>query len=339
MRVSALWALKHLITMSDTAIKIQAFEGLGKEFLTQILSGDSSNLHRLATANALGEKVNILNTEEPHMDIDTPMASSDEEPVEVSNSQRRTVRLKYSLSEDHTARLRPLRNAEQNIGVRARRDDIRIQHHALDFVRNMIAEPNAQGPELVDKVLGTIGSEKFFEILVSKLKPKASNASGFGATAGKRPTLTTPGGTTGNSATQNYIDQSQYNHPDVLQSAIFTLVHIANGKPYHRHLILCQQGLLSAMIPLYTHPDPKIRVACIWMASNILWVENSNDDSPAQERAKILRAAGIEEKCREATRDVDLDTRERAKSVVDCFAKLLDSGGKYTPGGSGNWDR
>lgn len=328
LRVSALWSLKHLITMSDANVKLSAFDGIGKEFFAQVLSAEGSSQHRLATANARGEKVDLLNDDEPGMDVDTPMASSDEESVEAGGPDRRGLRSKYFLAPEHVARLKPLRNAEQNAAVRARKDDVRIQHHALDFLRNMLADPNAQQPELVDKVLGDLGSEKFFEIIVGKLKPKAG-APGIGGPAGKRPTLTTPGGTTGNAGTQTYIDSSAYHHADILHPALFILVHVANGRPNHRNLVLSQQGLCTTILPLFAHPDAKVRVTCVWLAHNILWIDDVGDDQgPARERAQVMHSAGIFDKCEEACRDADMDTRERARAVVDMFTKLLGETGQ-----------
>jgi hypothetical protein len=345
LRVSALWALKHLITGSSNEIKLQAYEELGTGFLAQILSGDSSASPsgHLATPNALGEKVSLLNSvDEPAMDIDSSLASSDEDPGYVGSLQRQAIREKFRQTEEHASRLRPIRNAEQSPTIRQRRNDVRLQYHTLDFLRNMLAEPTAMQPEIVDHIMSTMGTARFFDVIVTKLKPRSGPQAygGYGSTAGKRPTLTTPGGKNGNAATQSYIDQGNYNPPDILHSALFILVHVANGRPSHRHLVLSQPQLLTTLLPLFAHPEPKVRVACVWLAHNVLWVEDSGDSSAARQRASELRVSGIEDKCRDATRDADLDTRERAKAVVEAFGKLLDGVPASTgPGRSGVWDR
>jgi hypothetical protein len=274
------------------------------------------------------------------MDVDSPIASSEDESGDVISVQRRTIRQQYSQTEDHAARLRPIRNAEQSPTIRARRDDVKIQHHTLDFLRNIIAEPTPQQPELVDHLLSTMGTTRFFEMIVTKLKPRLGSHGhgGPGSTAGKRPTLTTPGGSNGNAATRLYIDQGNYQHPDVVKSAIYTLVHVANGRPAHRHLVLSQPQLLATVLPHFAHPVKDIRTACVWLVHNILWVEDDNDTAAARQRALELRVSGIEDKCREAVRDVETDIRERAKGVVEAFGKLLDS----TSGTSSSgrvWDR
>jgi hypothetical protein len=185
-----------------------------------------------------------------------------------------------------------------------------------------------------------MGTTRFFDVIVAKLKPRSGphNHGGPGSTAGKRPTLTTPGGSTGNAATQSYIDQSNYHHPDIIISALYTLVHVANGRPSHRHLVLSQPQLLTTLLPLFAHPTKEIRVSCVWLIHNIIWVEDTADSAAARQRALELRVSGIEDKCRDAVRDVETDIRERAKSVVETFGKLLDS-----PGGSNGqgraWDR
>jgi hypothetical protein len=82
--------------------------------------------------------------------------------------------------------------------------------------------------------------------------------------------------------------------------------------------------MLQALNPLFCYPASKIRVACVWLIHNILWVEDVPDAKGAKQRAGELRLAGIEERIVEASEDADLDTKERAKGVLESFGKLLD---------------
>jgi hypothetical protein len=96
--------------------------------------------------------------------------------------------------------------------------------------------------------------------------------------------------------------------------------------------------LLATILPHFAHPIKDIRTACVWLVHNILWVEDDNDAGAARQRALELRVSGIEDKCRDAVRDVETDIRERAKGVVEAFGKLLDSTGG-TSGSGRVWDR
>ncbi len=52
-------------------------------------------------------------------------------------------------------------------------------------------------------------------------------------------------------------------------------------------------------------------------------MEDSTDESATRDRAQSLRQLGFEEGARVLGRDMDLDIRERAKTSIDQFAKLL----------------
>jgi len=327
LRISSLWALKHLVIQSTNSVKMQVFNELGTGYLLQLLNGESpagAQRNHLATANSRGEQVDLLNAEEETpMDVDEVMSSSDDESL-YGPVHRRGIREKYGPAEDYVARLRPMKNSEESATLKSKRDDVRIQHHVLDLLRNMLLDSTSSPADIVDNVLNSLGSSRFLDIMLSKLRPKGGTAA-YSASS-STPTVRLPslvGGFTESDAPRTYIDSSAYQHEDILLCTLYILVHIANGRPTHRQVIVSHPGMLQALNPHFFYPASKIRVACVWLIHNILWVEDVPDTPGAIQRAGELRAAGIEQRIVEASEDADLDTKERAKGVLESFAKLL----------------
>jgi hypothetical protein len=324
-----------------------------------LFSQQSSHRSQLATPNAAGERVDILNDvdEEPAMDVD--YASDDA----FSDYHDSVVELRVpSVSAQYKARLLAIKHEEESKRVRAEKDNIRIQEQALDIVRNAISEAAPSQPEMIDFLLATLGSARLFECLENKLRPLRSQSSypgmpsapppGTSMPAGKRPTLTTPGGSTSASANnKTSIEQFPvhlYTHPALLEETLFILVHIANGTVSHKHILLnlglsnpaltsphlttspSQAGLpprfIDLLIPLFSHPNRKIRVVCCWFVHNILWQEDKSDEPDTRRRAMEMRKRGFEEVVRRCVGDVDLDVRERARACVDIWGKLVGEG-------------
>lgn len=318
MRISALWALKHLVLNATDKVKEQAFDELGSGFLMQLLTGDSAKTH-LSAPNALGEKVDLLN-DEPAMDIDGESSSSDDDSL-YGGEVKDSLKTRYGPAEDYASRLRPLKTSEENPSYKARRDAIRIQHHALDFLRNVLCEPSSSHSALVDQILGNMGISRFFDVVISKIRQRPGQ---HVSTSGKRPTLTTPSASTMHTE-RVVIDANLYCHPDIVLAALYILIHIANGNPPHRQMVIQQPNLIACVIPLFSHPNDKIRVACCWLVHNLLWVEDGSDKKGAKQRALDLQRAGVEDEIRKAMKDDTLDVKERAKACLESFTKLLET--------------
>jgi hypothetical protein len=314
---------------------------LGSGYLMTLLNGESSSQKRhLAIANVRGEKVDILN-EEPEMEVDGPLPSSEDEIIGHNDHGGfigSTVRNEFGPPPSYVLALRPLKNSEQSVTAKARRDEVCIQHHSLDLIRNMLAEPTDQHPELVDQVLNLLGPPRFFDFVISKFKAKpyaVTVTHPNGTTSGKQPRLAPAGMGHIISAPPSYIDADNYAHSDVIVSACFVLAHIANGRPAHKSMVISQPGMLSSLLPHFLHPVPQVRISCLWIVCNVLWVENSADTKAGRQRALDLRRNGIEDRCRELLGDDSLDVQERAKYVAEGFTKLL---GQPHPSSARVWD-
>ncbi|KAF2398154.1 ARM repeat-containing protein, partial [Trichodelitschia bisporula] len=297
---SSLWALKHLICTAPNDFKIPVFTKLGPHWLLNAMRGavpPPPPRSRMATPNAQGQQVDLLNMDDA-MD-DAPLSPEGD----IGNAP---------LAPDVAKWLRHIRDEELNPVRRAQRDDVRIQWQALEVVRNLITEPGKPQHEMIDHVLQEMGAEALFAVLLSKLRPRN------GATAqGKRP-APSAGRASGVGGAFPEDDASR----EVLTSAMFVVIHIANGLPKHRHLLLEQEALLACIPPLFKHPDRNVRAACCWLVHNVLWMEDAADAGPVRERAHVLRGMGFERDVRDAAaKDVDLDVRERAKGCVEVFGR------------------
>jgi hypothetical protein len=360
LRLGALWAIRNLCAQASKEIKLNIVEELGTGWLIQVMSGESSLSPSLrphmATPNAAGEQVDILNSDEPSMDLDDEEMEPSSEDDEEEDGEARSLLRSFSVPAQHRARLRAIKREEENPTLRARRSDIRIQTKAIDVVRNIICDSGPKQPEVVDTLLQSFGADRLFECLAAKLKPRPTRVGGKSTTsfapqhhapAGKRPTLTTPASREDKEANAHAARMASfpthlYPPEEVLEKTLFTLIHVANGRPAHRHMLLHhstplspqqapstlfssstypakflpqppQAKLLDLILPLFFHPEPKIRVACNWMIHNILWVEDQSDGPNARARAQELQRRGFEDAVRSCLNDHDLDVKERAK--------------------------
>lgn len=336
LRFGSLWALKHLCLGLPHTMKIQCLEELGVGWLVQVLNGEPSK-PTMGTPNAAGEQVDILNAvDEPEMDVDEePSSEEDDEDAMTESipSMRRHQRpgSRYTSATNIRDRLQQIRNDEQDGRLNGERDDIRIQEQALDFIRNFLSEEKASG-EMIDHLLKTFGSSRFFELLDAKIRPKNSLATNMqqGQASPSTPSYwPNPTHRTSFPSTTNTLAQpnwATYPAMELILATVFILVHLANGRPAHRSLLIAQTGLMQHVLPLFTHPRREIRSACAWVLHNLVWVEDHTDEAATRDRCIALRQMGFEEGAKVLGRDLDNDVKERAKTSITQFSKLLGDG-------------
>ncbi|OSS47783.1 hypothetical protein B5807_06567 [Epicoccum nigrum] len=329
LRYGSLWALKHLCLGIPVPMKTQCLDELGVGFLMQTLSGEPSK-PAMGTSNAAGEQVDLLNAvDEPHMDVDDEPSSDEDEDTMTDSipSMRRHQRSgsRYTSALNIRDRLQQIKNDELDPRIKLEREDQAIQMQSLDFIRNFCSEEKQSG-EMIDHLLKTYGHSRFFEMLDSKIRPKTSTSS-HTHTQTETPSPSYWPGTTQQrppfpSSPSTQPNWSHYHSPEILKAAVFIFVHLANGRPHHRSLLLSQTSLMRHLLPLFSHPVRDVRLGCAWMVINLVWVEDHTEEGPTRERAQLLRETGFEAKVAELTRDPDLDVRERAKTATDVLSRL-----------------
>jgi hypothetical protein len=337
LRFGSLWALKHLCLGLPHSMKMQCLEELGVGWLVQVLNGEPSK-PAMGTPNAVGEQVDILNAvDEPHMDVDDDPSSDEDDDAMTESipSMRRHQRpgSRYTSATNIRDRLQQIKNDEQDNRLNGERDDIRIQEQALDFIRNFVLEDKASG-EMIDHLLKTFGHSRFFELLDAKIRPKNSSVSASSSQSQASPSAASywPSNThrTPFSSSTNVPAQPNwaiYPATELILATVYILVHLANGRPAHRSLLISQTTLMQHVLPLFTHPRRDVRVACAWMLHNLLWIEDHTDEAATRERAISLRQLGFEEGAKVLGRDMDLDVKQRAVVSIDHFNKLLNEVG------------
>lgn len=305
LRISSLWAMKHLILNAPKEVKVNALEELGAEWLLQAMNGDARAEHQvvgMSTPNAAGEQVNILNAPElPDMELDTPeeiLPDDDDENGTQASALRST--LKPNISTLST--LGVLRERESSPALQARQEDIDIQEQALDFIRNLMSGEHAAG--MVDHLDQAIGLQRLFDLLLSKLEIGNGVQTRSRTLAGR--------------------EQATAVTPDtIVHSIVHILTHISAASSRHKQMLIAQKALLRAWLPHFNHPDHNVRTVCVWTVINLTWIEDQSDREDARRRALELRALGIEDKVRQLSGDTDLDIRERCKSAVRQLDELL----------------
>ncbi|KAF1811151.1 ARM repeat-containing protein [Eremomyces bilateralis CBS 781.70] len=336
LQFTSLWALKHLMHSAPVDLKTSCLEELGSGWLVQTISADvrfgpNTPSLSMGTPNAAGEQVDLLNAApEPLMDVDSVSSEDDEEDDDAMTDSIGALNLpKYNVratSAQNRVRLRAIKEAEFSPAIKEQRDRIRIQEQALDFIRNIIGEPGQHMGVVIDHLLDALGTDRLFEILASKLR---ANPTAFSSTSPAYTHIATPSFEFGYKSTNNPkpsapASTAQMPPTSVMVAAIFILIHMANGSAKHRHLLLhfTSPSLPPLITPLFNHPDRRVRVACCWLAFNLIWQDDNSDADGARLRALELRRLGWEEKVKGLLNDGDLDCRERAKNVVEQLSRL-----------------
>jgi hypothetical protein len=318
LRISSLWALKHLVFSCPRELKLSILEELGIGWLVGIIQGEpregvatSGGVSvGLSTPNAAGEQVDILNPSS--MDIDEPVGTP-EEPMDeddedgdvIFDESSRTYYQSSSLRSTLNAPapafsskryLSSIRELEQNEEYTARRDEAAITQQALDFIRNFINGDDCA--VLSDHLMQQIGSAKLYDILTSKLGPLPRSAA--------------------NSNSGRHL-----HHPtEVVLSTIHVIIHLANAGPKHCQMLIAQKPLLTAMLPHFSHVDPRVRVMCVWAVNSLTWITEGGDRNDAKARITELKNMGFEREVRSLAGDVALDVKERVKTAIRAFETL-----------------
>ncbi|KAL8719109.1 MAG: hypothetical protein Q9225_003844 [Loekoesia sp. 1 TL-2023] len=316
LRLSSIWALKHLVVAAPKHLKRDCLDELGPGWLKQIVCDDlgdpasASGVRSdreasvgtplaMGTPNAAGEQVDLLNAtdrpregghvaneegEEDLQMVDSVGALSHPDPDpqqqdEFQNSWR-------------ASRGRNGRTATSQL----RADDLAVQKEGLDFIRNLICGNDAF--EMIDYLFEELGQDKMFEILISKLRPRLANA--FNR---DRRSL------------ENRVRQTQP-QTDIVISVCYIVVHLAAGLPRHKQSLISQPELLKLILPLFAHPHHEVRTCCAWIVINLTWMDDQSDHPGCRERAQELMRLGWYEKLQILETDPELDVRERTKTAL-----------------------
>ncbi|KAL9012961.1 MAG: hypothetical protein Q9173_002309 [Seirophora scorigena] len=315
LRLSSVWALKHLILSAPKQLKRECLGELGPGWLKQIISHDVDDLMSasgsrsdreptlgtplaMGTPNAAGEQVDLLNATDGSAEGFRVFNEDDEEDSKMVDSVGASSRhqLESELWNQHQSAQGA--SGRRNIGAtnQFRADGLAVQKEGLDFIRNLICGNDSM--EMIDCLFEQLGQDKMFEILTSKLRPRLTNA--FNR---DRRSL------------DNSVRQTSP-QTDIVTSVCYIVVHLAAGRPRHRQLLISQTELLRLLLTHFAHPSHEVRSACAWIVINLTWMDDQSDHSSCKERALELSNLGWVGQLKVLELDPELDVRERVKTAL-----------------------
>ncbi|QSZ34514.1 hypothetical protein DSL72_006108 [Monilinia vaccinii-corymbosi] len=287
LRLNATWALKHFVCGVGNETKRTCLEELGPGWLAHLICDDTEH-EALFKENSYNQ--GIASRFDDAMDEDVEMDQF-ETPMEGSSSAQNNSRLSLQQAE---VKLAVLREAELNPAKKARKDDLAVQEQGLDFVRNLISSAGpGENTEMINYLFASLGQDRVFEILASKLRPKVINAR--------------------STASEMKVVPPQ---PEIIVAVVYILVHIAASIPQHRQIVIAQSDLLKLLVPQFNNPAYEVRVAMCYLISNLTWVDDADDGPACAQRVLSLKQLGILQKIEHLEHDPELDVRERAKTAI-----------------------
>ena len=338
-RAVALWAIKHVISQAPINVKKECLETLGAQWLMQVIdgaesvsfiqscvSGSTSNTSIGAASNAFGERVSILHTfeEDEKMQVEstvpfTSLQLDTEKPQDALSERVRAYNQQVeSKDPQHLNYLGSIKASEE--AERARepmRRALQMQIVALDVLRNTFCAPGQH--EMLDWFYDQVSSSKLYSSLTAKLQPQQLESDA--------------------SLTRSRLDTAALK---IVDTALKTVCHIAAGAPRHRREMIEQTALLRHVLSLFRHSNSEIRSTCCWVCTNLVWVEDGDDQQSAKERALVLKRMGVEKPLEELSRraadggrESSQDVRERAAAARDALMHALEgrpSRGNGEPG-------
>lgn len=309
LRRNALWALKHLVDSTSVSYKKQCVEELESGWLVQLICDDTEDEALFSARTRSGRQSTSTTPDVMDEDVDMSFADEHNRPwlastlhKSASPSPGSPVRI-LQLAE---SQLEALKEKEQNPIRKAREDDLDIQEQGLNFIRNLIGNAHATNSpdatsdttEMIDYLLSTLGQDRLFTILASKLKSKVLHPFSRRGTGGSETRVLPPQAKT-------------------IAAVIYILVHIAASIPRHRQLVIAQTDLLKQLAKLFNSQDREVRVALCHLINNLTWQDDGSDASACSQRAAELRNLGFLSKLEALNQsDDELDVRERAKCAL-----------------------
>ncbi|KAL8664163.1 MAG: hypothetical protein Q9202_003241 [Teloschistes flavicans] len=316
LRLSSIWALKHLVLSAPGLLKKECLGELGPGWLKQIICSEEIDTTSLpgfrsdreasvgtplamGTPNAAGEQVDLLNATDGFREGRPTGAEDDEVDMKMVDSVGALGGPQLDFEQqnpNHSAWRAPRKRTDVGNTNQVRADELAVQKQGLDFIRNLICGSDSK--EMIDCLFEELGQDKVFEILVSKLRPRLINAF-------NRDRRSTDSG----------VRQIQP-QTDIVISVCYIIVHLTAGLSRHRQLLISQPELLKLIVPLFQHSNREVRVCCAWIVINLTWMDDQSDHANCKERARELIKLGIYEKLQMLEADPELDVRERTKTAM-----------------------
>ncbi|KAI9844512.1 MAG: hypothetical protein M1838_002160 [Thelocarpon superellum] len=309
LRLNALWALKNLVCSAENAIKMTCLQELGQSWLIRLICDESER--QALVSQGQWDSSEAIMTEEGNKDGegDASLDLRDTYPPGRPAAAEHVPSM--AIGTDGVVSLGDGLDApsmgESSLTQRAGRDDRAVQEQGLAFIRNLICGP--ESVEMIDFLLRTLGQDRLFEILSSKLRPRVVH----GPDRGRRP-----------ASSQGSTTRVIQPPGEIIVAVCFILVHIAASHPRHRQLLMSQTELLNLLMPLFGHANKNVRVALTWIIINLTWLDDQADQHACRNRALELKRLGFQGKLEALEHDPELDVRERTKTALSQIKQAIN---------------
>lgn len=307
LRLNALWSLRHWALGVGVEAKKECLRELSSGWLVQLICDDTEDealYARIAkndkqAANHIDEDVEMDQAgEESRRSVSAALQNPS--TTASSGDQARTPRLRQA-----EAKIAGLRETELSPTRKVRDDDLAVQEQGLNFVRNLIGpiasttDSARDHAEMIDHLFDTLGQDRFFEIMHSKLQLKYLHP------FGRR-------------FSNNHRDSRVlYPQARIVSAVVYILVHIAASVPRHRQILISQTKLLTDLGKQFQSKDKEVRVSLCHLITNLTWRDDPDDEDSSRQRAGELKKLGLLTKLETLeSDDGELDVRERAKAAI-----------------------
>ncbi|RMD43215.1 hypothetical protein DV735_g1970, partial [Chaetothyriales sp. CBS 134920] len=177
-------------------------------------------------------------------------------------------------------------------------DDLAIQEQLIDLIRNLLCGDNAA--DIVDYLLGEIDRDDFFAIILSRMRPRTQ----IGPTRSYNLSIPAP--------------------LSIITKVLYIIIHISATSSKWRTQLSQEHAILKQVVSFTSHSNAEVRVQCCWVVINLLFEDEENDRNVCRKRALELQRIGLASSVKKLETDADTDVRERAKTAVQLFTRLLE---------------
>ncbi|KAJ4150857.1 hypothetical protein LMH87_011587 [Akanthomyces muscarius] len=298
LRLNALWGLKHFVDGVSASMKKTCLEQLEPGWLIQLISDQEQDEDMYASR--MGDDL------DEEMDGEQPsgpprwLYAADGSICFLDASESSKLRQ----IEDY---LSSIRESESNPSPKARNDIVAVQEQGVDFIRNLIgrvdgvtgADSSTENPEVIDYLFKSLGQDRLFDILATKLRARVIHPFSRNTRSAGRETKIV--------------------HPNarIVAVVIYILTHIAATGPRYCQLVMSQTELLKLLVQQASNKDCEVRLALCRLLYNLTTKDNGADSQACAQRAAELRRLGFSSKIETLMKqDRDLNVRENARMAA-----------------------
>ncbi|RPA82787.1 ARM repeat-containing protein [Ascobolus immersus RN42] len=347
MRVNAMWALKHVVYFAEMDVRMKCYRSLSPQWLYQLARdgtvAEETQRHKsqkdfegdVGMGEPEGQDYEDASDDDIDYTDDTYESlemeeDEDDDPfqlkTDISPDDLRSKNVPYMFDfPSNTAPNAGVKNSSYTKPSKGEREY--IQQQIMGFFRNLFSGEHMEA--LVETVLNDFGTRHFVNLLKEKIAPRVerprSEGLGYtrpsGVTLPARDPVTSNAGAPGSSFNGTPEDERWRicfdSSPETIDQVVYTVVHIAAQSKKLKDLLVHEAGdLLKLLTWMIYSPVGSIRRGVVWVAFNMIGVEEVNDDITRKERCQKMVDYGYVRALEHLLQDADQDIRERTRLAL-----------------------